>query len=275
MSIVQTNTGLVVKPLDNYFGNANTGPLPQPSFMTLIVAPKGSGKTTFAINMLSYYEKCFHRIYIFSRTIHLDPKWKPFLEKLDQSREKKVYTSFDPSVLERIYHRREVEKTKENTLIIYDDMISDDKTFAKWSKNAITGSIYNQRHFGISTIIISQKYTEIPSNIRNQLDSLIISRLSGNELDHVYKTTTGISDMPQDTFNTLYKYATLERFDFLVVNIPMRELYKNFDRIEWKEVRAKTSVAALERETARLHRKNIKKEARARLKEMQLGGLYK
>lgn len=261
MSIVQTNTGLVVKPLDNYFGTANSGPLPQPEFMVLCVAPKGSGKTTFIINFMNYYEKVFHHIYIFSRTIRLDPKWKPFLDRLDESKEKKVFTEFQPEVLKNIYTRREIDKKKERCLIIYDDMISDDRCFNKWGKNEITGSIYNQRHFGISTIIISQKYTEIPSNIRNQLDTLIISRLSAIELDHVYKTTTGISDLPEDVFKTLYKYATNERFAFMLINIPMREMYKNFDKIEWQDKKLSTKKQ-LERETARLMRKKLKREAR-------------
>lgn len=261
MSIVQTNTGLVVTPLDNYYGHASPGPLPTPDFTALCVAPKGSGKTTFILNFLNYYEKVFNHIYIFSRTIRLDPKWKPFLERLDESKEKKVFTQFDASVLKKVYSRREIDKKKEKTLIVYDDMISDDKCFAKWSKNEITGSLYNQRHFGISTIIVSQKFTEIPSNIRNQLDTLIVSRLSAMELDHVYKTTTGVSDLPEDIFKTLYKYATNERFSFLLVNIPMRELYKNFDKIEWQDKKLNTKKQ-LERETARLMRKKLKKEAR-------------
>jgi len=261
MSIVQTNTGLVVKPLDNYFGTSNPGPLPQPEFMVLCVAPKGSGKTTFVINFMNYYEKVFHHIYIFSRTIRLDPKWKPFLDRLDESKEKKVFTEFDASVLKKIYHRREVEKKKERCLIIYDDMISDDRCFNKWGKNEITGSVFNQRHFGISTIIISQKYTEIPSNIRNQLDTLIISRLSGMELDHVFKTTTGISDLPEDVFKTLYKYATAERFSFMLINIPHREMYKNFDKIECKNEKVNTEKQLM-REQQRLMRLKMRRDAR-------------
>lgn len=261
MSIVQTNTGLVVKPLDNYFGNSAPGPLPQPEFMVLCVAPKGSGKTTFIINFMNYYEKIFNHIYIFSRTIRLDPKWEPFLKRLDESKEKKVFTEYDPTIIKKIYNRREIDKKKERCLIIYDDMISDDRTFAKWSKNDVTGSIYNQRHFGISTIIISQKYTEIPNNIRNQLDTLIISRLSGMELDHVYKTTTGISDLPEDVFKTLYKYATHERFSFMLVNIPEREIYKNFDKIEWRDPKMNTE-RQIAKEMARLQKLKMKREAK-------------
>ena len=125
MSIVMTKSGLVVEPLDNYYKDSNVSkPLPDPAFVTLIVSPKGGGKTTLLLNMLNYYNKVFHDIFIFSATVKLDMKWKPFLDKLDESKTKKVFQKFDPKILETIMRQRDEEKVKKNCLIIYDDMIS-------------------------------------------------------------------------------------------------------------------------------------------------------
>ena len=271
MSIVETSSGLKIQPLDNYYKDVKQSkPIPDPAFVILIVAPKGGGKTTLLLNMLGYYSKCFHNIYIFSATVHLDPKWKPFLERLDESKEKKVFNKFDPLILEKIMRQRDEENIKKNSLIIYDDMISDNKTFAKWSKNSITRSIFNARHYGISSIIVSQKYTEIPANIRNQCDHLMISRLSQAELQSVYENMTGLDAIPEDQFRVLYRYATRERFHFLNIDIiGGGVLYHNFNKIEWHEKQV-SKKRMLEREKQKLERKELKKRAKEILQSQSI-----
>jgi energy-coupling factor transporter ATP-binding protein EcfA2 len=50
--------------------------IPKHEFLMLIVAPAGSGKTTLLLNLLlRIYTNYWHRIYIFSPTIHNDAKW--------------------------------------------------------------------------------------------------------------------------------------------------------------------------------------------------------
>jgi len=124
MSILLTKSGLEVKPLDTYYKTHVSKPIPSPDFVMFIVAPKGSGKTTLLLNLLGYYNKTFSSIYIFSATVKYDAKWDDFIGKLDQSKEKKVFESFQPDLLERLIKKRDVDKQKNNVLIIYDDMIS-------------------------------------------------------------------------------------------------------------------------------------------------------
>ena len=50
--------------------------LPKHEFLMLIIAPAGSGKTTLLLNLiLRVYINYWHRIFIFSPTIHNDAKW--------------------------------------------------------------------------------------------------------------------------------------------------------------------------------------------------------
>ena len=50
--------------------------LPKHEFLMLIIAPAGSGKTTLLLNLiLRIYTNYWHRIFIFSPTIHNDAKW--------------------------------------------------------------------------------------------------------------------------------------------------------------------------------------------------------
>lgn len=41
-----------------------------------VIAPKGSGKTTWIANMLDFYAGYFHTIVVFSPTLHSDEKWE-------------------------------------------------------------------------------------------------------------------------------------------------------------------------------------------------------
>lgn len=50
--------------------------LPDHEFTMGLIAPKGSGKTTLLCNLLRFYKKYFHSIYIFSPTVKNDDKWE-------------------------------------------------------------------------------------------------------------------------------------------------------------------------------------------------------
>lgn len=50
--------------------------MPRHEFSMLVIAPKGQGKTTLLLNLIGkIYKGYFHKIYIFSPSIHSDAKW--------------------------------------------------------------------------------------------------------------------------------------------------------------------------------------------------------
>ncbi len=51
--------------------------MPRHEFSMLVIAPKGQGKTTLLLNLIGkIYKGYFHKIYIFSPSIHSDSKWQ-------------------------------------------------------------------------------------------------------------------------------------------------------------------------------------------------------
>lgn len=51
--------------------------LPKHEFLMVIVAPAGSGKTTLLLNiLLNIYKQYWHKIKVFSPTVHTDTKWE-------------------------------------------------------------------------------------------------------------------------------------------------------------------------------------------------------
>ena len=51
--------------------------LPKHEFSMLMIAPRGSGKTTLILNLITkMFKGYFHRIFVFSPTMAGDPKWE-------------------------------------------------------------------------------------------------------------------------------------------------------------------------------------------------------
>lgn len=76
-----TNSALTIEPIKEPAGAKHPDPphpnLPSHEFSCLMVAPRGSGKTTLVLNLLSkLYKKYFQRIVVFSPTMHGDTKWE-------------------------------------------------------------------------------------------------------------------------------------------------------------------------------------------------------
>lgn len=77
---VSRRKALIVKPIKEPSGAEHPPPLsdvlPTHEFSMLIIAPRGSGKTTLILNMLSeFYKGYFHSIKVFSPTMNGDSKW--------------------------------------------------------------------------------------------------------------------------------------------------------------------------------------------------------
>jgi GTPase SAR1 family protein len=71
---------LIVRPIKEPSGAEHPDPispiLPTHEFSMLIIAPRGSGKTTLILNFLSdFYKAYFHSISVFSPTMNGDSKW--------------------------------------------------------------------------------------------------------------------------------------------------------------------------------------------------------
>lgn len=103
--------------------------LPKHEFLMLIIAPAGSGKTTLLLNLiLRVYINYWHRIFIFSPTIHNDAKWdhvrqaknilmKPLKEGSylkDSKNEKKTKDDDDTTNEEELPEWTQKEKSKHN-----------------------------------------------------------------------------------------------------------------------------------------------------------------
>lgn len=174
--------------LDNQVNYDNIDPLQKGNHnVWLIVGRKGSGKSTFVLNLLrkkQMYRRAFDNIYLVSPTAQRDDKFDKLCEEL--SNEDKCFDECSADVLTDIRERvqkfndeflqkksgkRGVPAKKPHSLLILDDCISDLNKGSE-IKNVINKMVMNSRHLKLSIWIVSQKFKLISTAIRANADML-------------------------------------------------------------------------------------------------------
>ena len=135
-------------------------------FRSLVVAPSGSGKSNFITNIISLFCKgkgTFDGIFKFCKSRD-EPLCQFFGDKSKGLKE--VHENLD-----KLPDLNEL-KTCEQTLIIFDDFITDIKKFPIISEHFIRG-----RKRGCSLMFLSQSYYNTPKVIRQNINYCIILKL--------------------------------------------------------------------------------------------------
>jgi len=122
-------------------------------------------------------------------------------------------------------------KPSEQTLIIFDDMVTDLKKHPLISEYFIRG-----RKRGCSLMFLSQSYYGTPKIIRQNVNYCVILKLGGSrDINSIMREcSVGIN---KDDLLSMYKEATRDKFDCLIINLDKNgnERYrKNF--LEYFEV---------------------------------------
>ena len=207
--------------------------LPMGSRIFGIIGPKGSGKSSIMLSLLtskkSPFRKYFNNILLVSPTARYDDKMKPLQEEVES--EGKYWTALtDQTAQEIIDLLPELNQgvKKPQNLIILDDVTHSFPTGKK--PNAISALFTNSRHLKTSIWVVTHKYTSMPPIFRNQMDCLFIFRTNSKvEIESFKRDLT----CDEDTFEKNLKDATEEDHSFLFVNLVggKCKMYKRFDEL--------------------------------------------
>ncbi len=199
-----------------------------PSFVTYIVGKRNSGKSYLLIQMLlskDIFKGKFDEVIIINPTIHYDDKYK--VVKFT-----KIYDEFSVELLEELieYFEKEKEQNKDKrTLLILDDCISQEGFKNNMAKHPLNTMAVNGRHWGLSMVILSQKWSAISSYVRAQLDYVILFEFKNQyEIEALYREYGAGS---KDQFLELFHGAFKEPHDTLLVNNINNKFYRNFNEI--------------------------------------------
>ena len=211
----------------------------------LFIAKTGDAKSTTLGNYLlkdEGYKNNFEpeNVYIFSGSLSGDIKMNTIITELDIPIQN-TFKKMDNDILNIIYdmlvdnYNENIEngikdKKKLNSLIVFDDLAFNDTFKDKGKFDGIKRVFFNGRKFLVSCIIISQKYSSISTNLRENASGLVIGKASNKQLDlieqdHNYlKGKNGKKD-----FKELFRKTTEEPFSKFIINFSKKHLYFNQD----------------------------------------------
>jgi hypothetical protein len=171
-----------------------------------IVAPSGSGKTNFLVNLIHLFS-CGEKG-TFS-TIHIITKNQdePLYKWLNSKCESII-------IKEGLSNTPKLDDFDKDTnhLVVWDDLVlSKDLT-------NVENYYIRARKLNVSVIFISQSYFKIPKIIRNNCSYMVLLKLSGNREVNMILSEFGLGVTKEQLLN-LYKYATMEKFSPLLIDM--------------------------------------------------------
>jgi hypothetical protein len=173
-------------------------PLPEPlsnyPFIWGIISRPKSGKTTYMMSLI----------------ILVSPTLKSFGNNKNIDNLKYKFEHLDNDVLDDIEEiARENKDDDENTLVIFDDCSS----YFKKNKQIIDKFSHmckNHRHIGLSMFILSQKYTDLPTGVRNCLGLITMMNT-----DNMFERDAIFQELPlrKQQYDDLYYYIFQNKDD--------------------------------------------------------------
>jgi len=175
-------------------------------FRMCIVAPSGSGKTNFLINLLRLFscgdKGTFSTINIITRNKD-EPLYRWLSSVCDQ-----IVISEGLSNTPKLDN---FDKSK-NHLVVWDDLV------LSKDLSMVENYYIRARKLNCSVIFISQSYFKIPKIIRNNCSYMILLKLSGNREVNLILSEFGLGITKEDLID-LYEYATKEKFSPLIIDM--------------------------------------------------------
>lgn len=197
----------------------------KPNFGMLIVGGTGSGKTNIIMNIIKLTQGTYNKIIICCSEPD-QPLYNLLRENFDDEH---LFICDD---LEDFPSLEQIDKSKGQTLAIFDDLLLEKKT-KKIEEYFIKG-----RHRLVTRVYLSQSYYGTPKNIRKNLNYLILKKLSNKKDIGRILSDYGMSQT-QDEIMEIYKYCVGNGglIDFMMIDLKANEdekFRKNFDVIKLK-----------------------------------------
>ena len=174
-------------------------------FRMCIVAPSGSGKTNFLVNLLALFcdgNGTFADMTIITRNKD-EPLYRWLVDKCDQIR-----------IVEGLHNTPKLDQMdkKENHLVVWDDLV------LSKDLSMVENYYIRARKLNCSVIFISQSYFKIPKIIRNNCSYMVLLKLSGQREVNIILSEFGLG-VTKEQLMELYEYATKEKFSPLIIDM--------------------------------------------------------
>ncbi len=191
-------------------------------FRMCVIGSSGSGKTNITMNLLSLMSDTFNKIVLYTRN-----KNEPLYEYL----EKAIPDEGMLEIHEGLNHLNTCDLDNEyygQTLVIFDDLCNEK------NQRQIGELFLRGRKLGVSLVYLTQKYSEVPTLVREQTSYLILKKISGKR-DIVAILRNYSLDLEIHELLKIYQYCiSTDILNFLLIDLeaPAEKAYrKNFDEV--------------------------------------------
>lgn len=183
-------------------------------FRMCVVAPSGSGKTNFLLNLISLFCKdggTFVDITIITRNKD-EPLYNFLQEQSDQIK-----------IVEGLSNTPELDKMDkdEQHLVVWDDLV-----LAK-DLTKVENYYLRARKFGCSVIFLSQLFYKIPQFIRQNSSYMVILKLGGKRNVSLLMSEFSYG-LSKEQILGMYDYATSEKLSPFIIDIENPDLKTKF-----------------------------------------------
>ena len=201
--------------------------LPSVRFFGMLVGSTGTGKSNMIVNLLAStefpYDKIFEgeNIYIFSGSLNSDEKLKTLIE-YKEIPDSNLFDEYDNEALHKIYNDLEEkyhEKKINDEPIDYPLIILDDLSFALGRGkdfDALKRYAQNSRKLGISFLITTQHYSQIPLAVRNNISFAILYKTSSKNVSIIEEEMNYLKS--KKAFLTIWHENIHSKRDYIVIN---------------------------------------------------------
>jgi len=211
------NSHLVLKLLNVY------------GFLCIIGRPV-QGKTSLAISLISQkkpqiYRKTHEHVIVVMPENSINSLKVNVFQKLPKEN---LYDDLNDETIDSIFTKiNDYSKNGEKTLLFIDDQTASLKK-SNYIIQTLKRIIYNRRHLKTNIIITAQSYSNIPLDIRKNINNLVIFKPSKKEMQLLFDENI---ESKKNTFLHVINITYDEPHNFLFVNVPSQRLFKNFDEL--------------------------------------------
>jgi hypothetical protein len=187
-------------------------------FRMCIVAPSGSGKTNFLVNLLHLFSSgdkgTFQSISIITKNAD-EPLYRWIQSKSDQI-----------VIKEGLSNTPALDKFDKdyNHLVVWDDLV------LSKDLSMVENYYIRARKLNVSVIFISQSYFRIPKIIRNNCSYMVLLKLSGQREVNIILSEFGLG-VSKEQLIAIYQYATRDKLQPLIIDMeaePFQRFRKGF-----------------------------------------------
>ena len=194
-------------------------PLPRPPFRMLVTGSSGAGKTNAVMNLILRFLvhprtkiSVFDRILVFSPSLMQDPSFSVLGDE----------TLINPDIVyaENILNKEVIDEVLksnngENILVFIDDFASDKKNL---QDDILFSLFFRSRHANVSVIFNTQHHSQVPIQIRNNCNYMMLFRPTNNREASIIKQENETPEIHGDDFDYIYANATKEKYSFLYID---------------------------------------------------------